>query len=271
MDVHFVDVGMGNMTILVLPEGSVFVVDCNITDTNQERVLRYVRNAVGADTRIDVFIASHRDADHIRGIRTLHARHPIRAIWDPGVPSGDTGCEEYRAYMDLRRSVANKTIEARKRWTYGDATLRCMNAAWEDITEPNDQSVVLKVEYGDSSAMLAGDTGYRPWRDKILPWYADEKLSSSVLLASHHGSLSFFRDSGEEQNYTRHLTRVSPSMTIISVGPNIHGLPNQEAVRLYTQHSSGSNKGNRVYTTEDQGSMRLVLKAEGGWSLSTEK
>ena len=271
MDIHFIDVGCGNMTLMALPDGTIACVDCNITEDNQARVLDYVDAVLGTDTAIDIFINSHRDADHMRGITTLHELHAIGSIWDTGVAGTSPESSEYEDYMGLQQSLPTKTIEARKFWTYGGAKLRCMNAAWDDYSDPNDQSVVLKVEYGDSSVMLAGDTSYRPWQEKIIPHYSTSDLKSSILMAAHHGSLTFFDDPSDEKNYfMSHIKKIAPSMTLVSVGPNQHGLPDSKAVELYEKHSSGSSKGNKLYTTDEKGTMMLTLKDEGGWNLSVK-
>ena len=57
-------------------------------------------------------------------------------------------------------------------------------------------------------------------------------------------------------------------MSIISVGENSYGHPDEDALNLYEKYSSGSNKGNKVYRTDQQGTMKLTLKSGGGWSLS---
>jgi hypothetical protein len=36
---HCIDVGCGNMVVVLLPDGIVFVCDCNITDDDEDRVL----------------------------------------------------------------------------------------------------------------------------------------------------------------------------------------------------------------------------------------
>ncbi len=270
MEIHFVDVGIGNMTIVLMPEGTKLVCDCNITSDNRQRVMDYAKAVLGRGSSIDVFINSHRDADHMRGIKILHGAHPIKTIWDPGVPGTTTDSPEYRDYMDLRRTVGSKDIEARKFWTYGDAKLRCLNSAWSDYSDPNPQSLVLKIEYAGSSAMLAGDTDYRPWKEKILTFYDKDSLSSSILLAAHHGSITFFDDPADtKQYYTAHISAIAPAMTLVSVGPNDFGLPDKKALELYEKYSSGSTQGNKPFTTQEKGTMRLTLKEDGGWSLST--
>lgn len=270
--IHFIDVGCGNMTLAIMPDGKVIMYDCNITDENEDRVLRYVQGVLGRDGKIDTFICSHREADHMRGIEKLHAAHPIQQLWDTGVSGTTTDSPEYSTYMDLRRRIPCATIEARKIWTYGNARLRCMNAAWPAYDDPNDESVVAKIEYKGSSVMLAGDTSYRPWKEKILTFYGESDLGSSILLAAHHGSATFFDDPSDAKNYyTAHIRQIKPAMTLISVGPNVYDLPDKRAVELYEKYSSGSNSGDKVYSTEDKGTMKLTLKDNGGWSLNVNQ
>ena len=268
-EINFFDIGCGNMQLILLPDGSIFMYDCNITEDNQDDVLAYVKKIIGGGTKIKVFINSHRDADHMRGIKKLHKKHPIQEIWDSGVPGTTTTTPEYRDYMDLRRQLSSREIEPRKYWGYGAAVLRCMNSKWEDYSDPNDQSIVLKIENKGASALLAGDTSFRPWKEKILTYYSADRLSADILLAAHHGSLTFFGDPSDEKNYyTAHIKKISPAMTLVSVGPNTNDLPDDKAMELYEKYSSGSKKGNKVYTTEYKGNMKLVLKDDGGWNLT---
>lgn len=272
MEVHFIDVGCGNMTLIKMPDGSILCYDCNITDDNRAKVINYVDRVIGSGTKISVFINSHRDADHMRGIQFLNYSHPIQELWDSGVPGTTTNSPEYNAYMNLRRSISCKEIQARNYWTYGEATLRCMNSKWNDYSDANEQSIVIKIEYSGSSVILTGDTNYRPWKEKILTYYSDADLNSSILLASHHGSISFFDDPSESQYYYEaHIKKIQPVMTIISVGPNVHDLPDKNALKIYDKHSSGSSQGNKVFTTQDKGTMKLIFKDDGGWELSVNQ
>lgn len=273
MDVHILDVGFGNMAILLNPNGTIVVLDCNITAENKTSVLAYVRRIIGRQL-IDVFINSHRDADHMRGIVDLHVQNPIKAIWDTDVPGTTTDSPEYISYMRLKRVLPGQTIEARKFYTFGDAKYRCMNAKWDDYTDPNQQSAVIKVEYKTPgcSVMFAGDTDYRPWKEKILTHYSDGDIKSALSVAAHHGSVTFFDDPSDEKNYyVDHIKKIKPDMTIISVGSNQHGLPHAKAIELHTKYSTGSAQGNKLFSTDDKHNMKITLKDDGGWSLSANQ
>ncbi len=256
--------------VLILTSSKKVVYDCNITDDNEGRVLRYLRRALGSP--IDIFVCSHRDADHMRGIKTLHAAFPISVIFDSGVTGTTPGSSEYEDYMDLRRRVGYREIEANKFHTYGDTKFCWMNSKSSDYADPNRQSIVLKLEHdGGRSCLLAGDTDFKPWKEKILASYSGEDVKSDIFLAPHHGSITFFDDPSDQNYYEDHIRKINPAMTLISVGSNVHGLPDIKAIELYAKHCTGSNKGNKVYTTMDQGTMKLVLKDDGGWNLNTNQ
>ena len=278
--IHFIDVGQGNMVLIEAASGKRFVFDCNITDDNESRVLDYVASQIGDGKSLHAFICSHRDADHMRGVKKLHARFPIGGIWDSGYPGTTTDSSEYRAYMDLRRQVGSRTISKCKYKDYGRTRFRYLSAKDDRLpADANSQGIVIKVEQRNAakdriegSAMLTGDSCAETWRYGILEDYGKSHVSSNILMAAHHGSISFFDDTAvSNHNYTEHMVAIKPAMTIISVGPNSHGHPDKTALRLYRKYSTGSDKGNKVYRTDTKGTMKLVLKSGGGWNLSTHQ
>ncbi len=272
---HFIDVGQGNMVFLQLSDGTRMLYDCNVTDENEDRVLGYLANVMGWGSRMNIFVNSHRDADHMRGITRLHQYFPIQKIWDSGVTGNTPNSSEYRDYMALRRSVGYVEIERRKRWTFGQSLVRVMNAKNEDIPDDaNAQSIVIKVEHLDNgfkaigSAMLTGDSDAQTWRYSVLPFYKVSDVKSDILLASHHGSLSFFDDPADDKHYyLDHLRGIAPAMTIVSVGDNSHGHPETKALEFYEQYSAGSNKGNKLKRTDHNGTIRVSLNDDGQWNL----
>ena len=267
MEFHFIDIGIGNMTIIIFPDGKVFCCDCNITEENEGRVIEYVTNIVNSHN-IDVFINTHRDADHMRGIEKLNNIFGITQIWDSGVPGTTTDSAEYLTYMDLNRQVGI-TKEPFKYEEIGDVLIRIMNGKNDDLNDDaNDQSLVVKFEYGRSGILIAGDTSFKPWKELILPKYSDEKLNTEVLVGSHHGSINFFDDpSDEKYYYVDHIKKINPAISIISVGDNVHNLPDQKAIDLYFKHSRGSNQDNKVFRTDEDGSIKLIVDSDGTWHL----
>lgn len=264
------------MVLCELANGTRLLYDCNVTVANENAVLSYLGRTMGRGQSIDIFVNSHRDADHMRGVKKVHQYFPVKKVWDSGVTGNTPDSTEYLEYMDLRRTVGYVEVESRKCWNFGQTKLRVMNAKNDDLAdEPNAQSIVIKVEHLSSqgailaSAMLTGDTDAATWRYSIQENYSSSDLSSDILLASHHGSLSFFDDPADDQHYyLGHLKSLSPAMTIVSVGDNAHGHPESKALEFYEKHSRGSNKGTKLKRTDEHGNIRLVLKDDGGWSLN---
>lgn len=254
------------MVVAVFDDGLVMVYDCNITDDNERAVFQFMATFMRKRS-IDVFVNSHRDADHMRGLRKLHAMYPILVILDSDV-SANTDTSEYQDYMRLRREIGYQVVGSGM-WLTNRPNVRFLNGRREGLNDPNSQSIVMHINEGGSSLMLAGDTNTRAWRDYILPEHA-ANVASMVLYASHHGSYTFINDNPDNDiDYFRHLTYMNPAVALISVGANNpHGHPDPRALRHYERHCRGTNEtGEKVFRTDLHGNMRLALHGNGTGTL----
>lgn len=134
-----------------------------------------------------------RYGDHMRGVRRVHAVAPIQTIWDCGVAGSTTDCAEYAEYMRLRREVRCGEVQAGRNYQLGGTTFSVLGGRDSRTSEVNTQSAVIKVGHGPHSAMLTGDSDVRAWR-WITSTYPEVLLASTALLASHHGSMTFFEE-----------------------------------------------------------------------------
>lgn len=264
--VHFLNVGQGNMVVVVFGDHAVMVYDCNITTENEDAVFKYLKKIMPAKN-INIFVNSHRDADHMRGIKKLNRAYPINTLWDSGV-SGNTETPEYEEYMDFRRNLVEHVYEVGpgQNWK-AKLNVRILNGKRSGVRDPNAQSIVIHIDNEGTSVMLAGDTDAKTWKDYIMP-ETSSTLGSSILLAAHHGSITFFDDPRDARTYyTKHMQTINPAMTVISVGDNPHGHPDKKAVELYEKYSRGSDQGQKVCRRDQKGNVRLELKGRGAWSL----
>ena len=275
--IHFIDVGQGNMVLIQTVDGKNIIFDCNITEDNEDRVLDYVGSHIGLSGSIFAFICSHRDADHMRGIKKLHAAFPIKSIWDSNFPGTTTNTSEYVNYMDLRRSIGGGTIRKGASDDFGRTKFNYLSSSDSRLPNtPNAQGIVIKVGQRDtvgrplSSVMLPGDSDAQTWRYGILHDYTASQLAVDILMAAHHGSISFFDDPALSQYYKDHLMAINPAMTVVSVGNNPHGHPDTTAMGIYKRYSRGSDEGHKTIRTDYAGSIKLTLKVGGGWSLEPQ-
>lgn len=85
LEVHFLDVGQGDCSIIKLPEGKTVIIDAGDTKTdNRNKILNYIE----ANFEIKYFdyaIITHTDADHCGGIKDVLTNYPAKTIYRPNV------------------------------------------------------------------------------------------------------------------------------------------------------------------------------------------
>jgi Adenylyl/Guanylyl and SMODS C-terminal sensor domain len=78
-----------------------------------------------------------------------------------------------------------------------------------------------------------------------------------VLVASHHGSRTFFKED-EDEPYVEAIAAISPDYTLISVGKdNDYDHPHEDALKLYQEYTGGA-----VAQTTIEGS--ILVKVDDG-------
>ena len=263
--VHFLDVQQGNMVLIQCTDGTNIIVDCHITDDNHDSVMSYLRKC--EVNRVNVFCATHRDADHITGTKKLEARFSFNEIWDSGYTRDDETDlpDAYTEYVTLwsRYKPQRKTrvLNAGNRLEYGRTIIACVSS--RDSAKPgtvNDQGLVLAVRdrYTHGTVLLTGDISRTGWDAGNI----EQRLKGEtvvVLMASHHGSNSFFELEGPDNEWDdKHLAALKPQKTIVSVGENSHGHPDSEAMRAYERYSRV------VFRTDLEGHISLQPQS-GTW------
>src|SRR6056297_3071215 len=88
LEVHFINVGQSVATLLVSPDNETMLIDSGDFTDDGEYVLQYL-DRQGID-RIDHFVVSHNDADHIGGnaaiIRHYETeKNGVGTVYDPGI------------------------------------------------------------------------------------------------------------------------------------------------------------------------------------------
>ncbi len=288
---YILDVGEGLMNLIIFPNNTVMLFDCNVTNENEDDILMFLDNCIPEEYNLEnkkfekpihIFVNSHRDEDHYRGLKKINSKFPIKSIWDSGQTGATTNSDDYNYYMYLRRELKNinsnnllvPTPTNIKLKSFGDAEIYCL-AAEEDFVEnyenfrlfeasakiQHTNSMVLLIKYKGIKILLTGDSDWKSWKEKIVPNFKSNKfLRSNILVASHHGSRSFFTEESinedidmeknPETTYIESIELICPNITLISCGnyDTAHH-PNQGALELYEKNTSEE----QVYTTHKKG------------------
>jgi competence protein ComEC len=244
--VEAIDVGQGDSLLLITPDGKTLLVDAGgfgggPRHASQEFDIgeEVVSPALWARgiRRLDVVALSHAHSDHMGGLpAVLHNFHPAE-LWVGNNPPVESFNALLHEAADLRVRV--RSFRAGDALTLGAARVNVLAPLpdYQPGPEPvNNDSLVLRVVYGETSALLEGDAE-APVEDAML---AEPGLQSTLLKAGHHGSVSSTRP--------EFLARVAPQWAVISCGlRNRYGHPRPEVLAELQQARV------RTYSTDIQG------------------
>lgn len=105
----------------------------------------------------------------------------------------------------------------------------------------NDQSLVVRIDYGDASFLFTGDMEYAAESSLLQSGCA---LDADVLKVAHHGSQS--------SSSMAFLRAVSPRVSVISVGEgNAYGHPGDAALQRLRE------TGTRIMRTDQLGTVTV--------------
>ncbi len=229
LELTFLDVGQGDSTLARFPDGTTVLVDgggslSETYDPGAARVVPYLR-AAGV-TRLDLVVATHPHPDHVKGLAAVLASVEVGELW---------ACwhqEENPWHEDLLRAARRRGIRVTRPRLLrrGEVVLRPIWPEGYDkhCGDPgysaNDNSVVLRLEYGRAAALLPGDIEREV--ERLLVRGKSRWLRADLLKAPHHGSGT--------SSSAAFIRAVSPRLTVISCGlDNSFGIPPPRVVARY--------------------------------------
>ncbi|WP_263381904.1 ComEC/Rec2 family competence protein [Granulicella arctica] len=260
LEVTAIDIGQGDSLLLVAPTGQTMLMDAGgptgaLRETSEATSRFDVGEQVVAPylwsrriRRLDILALSHAHSDHMGGMPAiLRSFHP-RELWVSIDPSS-------AAYADLLREAATLGIAVRHLhagqtlpWAGTQVEVLAPAATYTNPRAPtNDDSLVLRLQYGQSSVLLAGDAEAASERAMLT---ASLLHPVTLLKVGHHGSRT--------STGLPFLTALAPHDAIISVGRNnTFGHPRAEVItRLAEAHT-------RLYRTDEFGLTTFLLTPDG--------
>jgi competence protein ComEC len=218
------DVGQGDAIVVRGPSGRVWVVDAGPAfgrslDAGETVVGPYLRTT--GVRRLDRVLVTHAHPDHAGGVPFLLRGFAVGELWEGPAPGGDA------SYKRLDEAARHARVPRR-------TVVRGLRESWDgivvDVISPpapphrpwrvrNDDSVVVRLVYGETTVLLAGDVE-APAEGVLDPGAA------AVLKVPHHGSRS--------SSSAGFVAAVGPRLALISAGlRNRHGHPHPEVVDRY--------------------------------------
>ncbi|MFW6082287.1 MAG: ComEC/Rec2 family competence protein, partial [Desulfosalsimonas sp.] len=231
--------------------------DNNVFDVGRYIVAPCLRaNKIGA---IDTVVLSHPDSDHLNGLFYVLENFRVGRVIKG--PSG-CGAQSWQSFLNLieNSEIRNSDFENTARsLKVNGAEIHLLHPQARQDGSPkcsgaNNNSIVLRVEYGGRSVLFPGDI--EKCAESEIVSRAGKLAESDVLIAPHHGSKT---SSGQ-----RFLKTVDPESVIVSARKRGYGPPSEKILKRYKK------KGCRVLRTDKKGAAHIRLSPEGEISIEPE-
>lgn len=254
-EIHAIDVGTG-LSIFARGDDFSLLYDAGSNDDvgkgEKNRVVAYLDETFPELERIDHVILSHPHRDHVELLADVFTKYEVGDVWDSGALHTICG---YRAFINAAsrepgaryhtalRNYGTGTIEFENGCSAGaqafalrsgaridaepmtlgeDAWMQFLYVDGSKHGDLNDNSLVLRLNLGGHTVLLAGDSGGGDRRppgvapsaksiEAILLACCKTELEADVLVAGHHGSMTSSRSA--------FLDAVKATVFLVSSGP----------------------------------------------------
>jgi len=259
MEVTAIDVGQGDSLLVVSPEGRTMLVDAggpvggvneaaeatSRFDVGEEVVSPYLWSR--RIRRLDVIALSHAHSDHMGGMAAVMRSFKPRELW-VGV---DPDSKAYRALLEEAKElgVVVRHLRAEDAIALGSVSVKVLAPEFEYVNAGapvNNDSLVMRVEYGKASVLLEGDAeagSEQAMLSRMTP--------VTLLKVGHHGSRT--------STTPEFFAAAAPKDAVVSVGKgNTFGHPRYEVVERI------GAAGTKLYRTDEFGLTTFLLSGDGG-------
>lgn len=264
MNVHVLDIGQGDSILIRTPSNKAVLIDAG-NPGNGKKILAAL-NGYGV-TQIELLVATHAHADHIGAADEVIKGIPVKQVLDSGVENDTKNYADFLEAIDTRMNAPDKykTAEPGQRFDLGDGVFLTVLAPTQPLfkkedlrgggNEPNANSIITRLDYGEFSMLLTGDAEAQT-EDRLIQ--AGARLEADVLKVGHHGS----RYATSEDLIERGRFKDA----VISDGEdNRYGHPSQDALDRLR-----AGKVN-IYRTDLQGEITITSNGSERYQITTAR
>jgi ComEC/Rec2-related protein len=202
VELTILDVGDG-AAIHLRSHGVNWSIDAGSARQYERITLPYLRSR-GVD-RLDAFLLTHGDAQHVGGAKEMLDDFAPRLVLDSPLKDRSTTRRKFHAEL-ITRMQGKAFLERGDVLVCGDATVRVLYpVAGMNRANADDKALVLRVECNGVRILLTSDSGF-----STETWLVENEadLRADVLVKGHH--------SKDLSGTPEFLSRVSPQTVIVS-------------------------------------------------------
>lgn len=224
LSVHYIDVGQGDAELIIAPDGEIMLIDTGTSDS-KEFLVEYLKKY--NISTIKYLVLTHPHADHIGGASLVLDEFVIKNVIMPYAVSTTSTYEKTLEKIDAEGCKVIFT-EPKSRYELGIAKFTVLGPVENYSNDLNNQSAVIRLDYGETSFLFTGDAEAKSEAD-MLDFYNKSEFKADVLKLGHHGS-----STSTSEDW---LLAVSPKYAVISCGKDNEYLhPHREILSLLKEN-----------------------------------
>ncbi len=246
----FLSVGEGDSAVVRFPGSRVMLIDAggsfaSSSDPGERIVAPYLWSH--KILHVDYLALSHPDLDHFGGFEFIVNNFSPTNFWMSGPPRAGARFASLRAAL-ARYQVGVRQVDAASPLiNIGGVALRCLAPEPGAGGRRNNASMVLRLSFGASSFLFAGDLEAAGERALLA---SQPDLHATILKVPHHGSSTSSTDA--------FLNAVDPELAVISLGYlNRYNFPGQDVVARYRRIGVG------LLRTDESGAIEIDATRDG--------
>ncbi len=239
--VKVIDVGQGD-SILIHSNGYSALIDTGTADSSNNLATALIEENIHI---VDVLILTHLHTDHTGGVEHILQNFKVETLILPELTTFSDGIYSAELAIDKMTRAGKNVFKACEDMSFqiGDFTVTVI-AAYYDIIDENNRSLIIKAEAHGKSFLFMGDAEGKTER-RLLDDGKD--LDCDVLKVGHHGSST--------STIMDFLEKASPQYAAISVGEgNQYNHPHLATLKQLEK------RGIETFRTDYRGHITFYIK-----------
>jgi competence protein ComEC len=248
LHVAFLNVGQGDAVFIQTPQGRQMLVDGG-------HYPALLRSQLGRqmpfwDRTLDVVVATHPDDDHVAGLPGVFDRYDVDLLLTNGAEEDSSSAYEALLQQAKEGETTMHAVQAGQTMQLDQGVhIEFLHPGPVALEKDNDNSVALRLTYGNFSLLLTGDAEQEA---ELAMLQREAPLEALVFKAGHHGARTSSNDF--------FLEAVQPRIVVISSGKeNQWSHPHPEVLER------AAAVGATVLRTDEMGTIEVVTDGERMW------
>ncbi len=276
-DTAFAESKWGDSALIAFPNGQTMLIDGGMQDYAELLTLNLQSLGV---TKLDYVVASHRHNDHIGGLTSQKGplyNFEIGQIYSSGIYNSNSSNPAALEGVSQTQNIPNGYLAKGDTLDIGEVHMEVLwplpgqvKTSSSSTEELNSSSLVLRFDYGETSALFTGDI-YKSGELQMIMALGDEvgKLDVDVLKIPHHGR----QTSSSDDLIKAVKAQVAMSTGAIIMEPDIYSHYAREGTAVYMDVYDGYVKvamdGTNVSTetSRDRGEIAVYDKFDKAFGI----